>query len=78
MDEDEQVTILASRSYMGNHRYGLSTESLARFGKPLAKLNQEEKATLVALTHAPSIYLKSPKRLEKRKKWLLQEFKNGS
>jgi hypothetical protein len=78
MDEEEQVAILVSRSYMGNHCYGFSAESLSRFDKPLAMLNQEEEASLVALTHAPSIYQKSPERLNKRKEWLLKELRNGS
>lgn len=57
MSEDEQVTIIISRSYMGNGRYGYSAESVSRFGRPLSQLSQEELIALVAITHAPSLYL---------------------
>jgi membrane carboxypeptidase/penicillin-binding protein len=76
MSEEEQVTLIASRSYMGNHRYGLSVESRARFGRPLNELSLEEMATLVAIISAPSLYLLSPERLNTRKEWLIQEFLN--
>lgn len=76
MSEEEQVTLIASRSYMGNHRYGLSVESRARFGRPLNELSLEEMATLVAISSAPSLYLSSPERLNTRKEWLIQEFLN--
>ncbi len=76
MSEEEQVTIIASRSYMGNNRYGFSNEARARFERPLNELSLEEMATLVAISSAPSLYLSSPERLSTRKEWLIQEFQN--
>lgn len=78
MSDEEQVTLIASRSYMGNNRYGLSVEAKARFGRPLTELNLEEMATLVAISSAPSLYISSPERLNTRKEWLILEFRNGS
>lgn len=78
LNEDEQVALIASQAYMGNDRVGFSSEALARFGRPLAGLNEEQEATLVARSHAPSVYVKSPDRLHERKAWLLREMRKGS
>ena len=78
LSEQEQVTIIASHSYMGNARYGFSTESTARFNKPLSSLSTAEIATVVALTKAPSLYASSPERLAQRRDWLLSTLSNGS
>jgi len=78
MSEEEQVTLIISRSYMGNSRYGYFAESTSRFGHPLSELSLEELATLVAISHAPSLYLSSTERLNARKEWLIHEYKNGS
>lgn len=78
MSQEEQVTLIVSRSYMGNNRYGFSDEAKARFGRPLTELSLEELATLVVFSSAPSLYLSSPERLNTRKEWLIQELRNGS
>ena len=78
LSEDEQVTLITSRSYMGNNRYGFSAEAQARFGRQLTELNQEEVAILVAISSAPSLYLSSPELLRTRTEWLINNLQNGS
>ena len=78
LDEREQFAIIAGNSYMGLERYGFAAEATARFGKPLALLNEEELATLVVLLHAPSMYQENPELLLKRRDRLvgkIQEYR---
>ncbi len=77
LSEHEQLTLIASRSDMGNGRYGYSAEALARFQRPLSSLSLPEAATLVALTYSPSVYDSSPVRLIRRRDWLLRQMQNG-
>jgi hypothetical protein len=72
-DERQQITLIASLNYMGNNRFGMSTESLARFNRPMSALSRDELATLVAITHSPSWYASSPELLNKRKEFLLTQ-----
>jgi membrane carboxypeptidase/penicillin-binding protein PbpC len=76
LSEQERLTLIASRSWMGNGRYGYSAEALARFQRPLSSLSLAEAATLVALAHSPSLFASSPERLARRRDWLLRQMQN--
>jgi len=76
LSEQERLTLIASRSSMGNGRYGYSAEALVRFQRPLSSLSLPEAATLVALTHSPSLFASSPERLARRRDWLLHQMQN--
>lgn len=54
LSEQEQLAIIASRSYLGHDHYGFSAEAQARYGRPLSALSQHEAATLVALSRHPA------------------------
>jgi hypothetical protein len=56
LSEHEQVTLIASRSYMGRDMRGYSAASQAIFKRPLALLSLEEAATLVAIPHCVNCY----------------------
>lgn len=77
LTEQEQMTLIASRSYMGNGRYGFSAEAMARFQHPLSEASLSELSTLVALTHSPTAYASSPERLAQRRDWLLSQVQSG-
>ena len=53
LPEQEQLSIIASRSYLGHGRYGYSATAHALYGRPLSALSQEEAATLVVLSRYP-------------------------
>lgn len=76
LSEQERLTLIASRSWMGNGRHGYSAEALVRFGRPLSSLSLPEAATLFALTHSPSLYASSPSQLARRRDWLLRQVQN--
>lgn len=76
LSEQERLTLIASRSWMGNGRYGYSAEALVRFGRPLSSLSLPEAATLVALAHSPSLFASSSERLARRRDWLLRQMQN--
>jgi membrane peptidoglycan carboxypeptidase len=67
----EMQAAFLSQAYMGPDVTGFAAASKRYFGSPLQKVSREQAARLVAITHAPSIYLASPERLEKRAKLLL-------
>lgn len=71
VSHQEMQTAFLSQSYMGPEVTGFSAASERYFGSPLQRLSLEQAAKLVAIAHAPSIYLVSPERLERRAKLLL-------
>ena len=77
LPRERQVAVVVSWSYMGNDRYGYSSEAVARYGRSLSVLSLDELATVVALNHAPEWYSSSPERLAKRRDWLLSRIREG-
>jgi len=73
LDEHEQFALIAANSYMGHERFGFATEAIARFGKPLASLNDEELATLVVLPHSPSMFQEETELLQIRRDRLMEK-----
>jgi membrane carboxypeptidase/penicillin-binding protein PbpC len=75
--EREQITIIASRSYMGRDMRGFSAASLAIFNRPLALLSLEEAATLVAIPRCPNCFHNGRKDWAVRRDWLLSRLQAG-
>lgn len=69
-DKSQMYGIYCSLSYNGVDQ-GLSSFANREFGKPLGQLSPMQAATTVAITHAPTLYLKDRKRLAKRARALL-------
>ena len=55
-----------------NSDEGLNDFARREFGKPLSALTPMQAATTVAITRAPSIYLRDRGQLEQRANWLLE------
>ncbi|MBB5878531.1 MULTISPECIES: transglycosylase domain-containing protein [unclassified Xanthomonas] len=69
-DKSQMYGIYATLSYNGQD-HGLSSFSHREFGKPLSQLSPMQAAATVAITHAPTIYLRDRDRLEKHARTLL-------
>lgn len=82
LTEQEQFALLASQSHMNEGRIGISAESMARFGKPPSALSFDEEFTVASLVFSPYVEQRprdlEPERIERRRKWLLQRYENGS
>lgn len=72
LSDQELTSFLLSRSYMGPDTRGFAQASLRHLGVPLESVDRAQAARLVAIAHAPSIYLVSPERLARRVAWLLE------
>jgi hypothetical protein len=70
LSEREQITLIASRSYMGRDMTGYSAASQAIFNRPLASLSLEEAATLVAIPGCPNCFHRGS---TVRRDWLLSQ-----
>lgn len=74
-----ELTVLwADAAYFGYTPAGIGAASLQRFSKTTGQLSSEELAELVALAHAPSMYMRDSQRLAKRKRWLLERSDGGA
>jgi hypothetical protein len=82
LSEQEQLTLLASQSFMNQGRIGIAAEAQARFGRPLSSLSLEEEATIASLVFSPYVPTRtadlSPLRNENRRTWLLSKYKKDS
>lgn len=78
LSEQEQIALIASRSYVGAQQHGLSVAAGSLFHQPLPALNSAEAATVVALPHAPSYYSRHPEVLAERRDLLLARLKGSS
>jgi len=71
VSHQEVQTAFLSQAYMGPGVTGFAAASERYLGSPLQHVSLEQAARLVAITHAPSLYLANPERLEQRAKLLL-------
>jgi len=71
LSERDQITLIVSRSYMGQDMTGFSAASQAVFNRPLALLSLEEAATLVAIPHCASCFHNKRKGWDVRRDYLL-------
>ncbi|MCI2244332.1 transglycosylase domain-containing protein [Xanthomonas sp. PPL568] len=69
-DKSQMYGIYCSLSYNGVDQ-GLSSFANREFGKPLSQLSPMQAATAVAITHAPTLYLRDRNRLAQRARALL-------
>lgn len=69
-DESHMYGLYCILSYNGTD-HGLSSFANREFGKPLSQLSPLQAATTVAVTHAPTIYLKDRDKLGRRARTLL-------
>jgi hypothetical protein len=72
----EEVIGLYSTLVYNGQGHGINALALRMYGKPLSQLSEEEAATVVAVSWAPMVYLKSPARLNKRRDLLLSRIRN--
>jgi hypothetical protein len=81
LDEQEQFALIAANSYMGqqrgHERFGFGAEAMARFGKPLTSLNDNELATLVVLPRSPSMFQEEPEVLQICRDRLLEKIQGN-
>lgn len=70
IDKSKMYGIYCSLSYNGVDQ-GLSSFANREFGKPLTQLSPMQAATTVAITHAPTLYLRDRNRLDQRARALL-------
>ncbi|KMM74943.1 hypothetical protein ACP93_14170 [Xanthomonas sp. NCPPB 1128] len=70
IDRSQMYGIYCSLSYNGLNQ-GLSSFANREFGKPLSQLSPMQAATTVAITHAPTLYLRDRNRLDQRARALL-------
>ncbi|MBO9873474.1 MULTISPECIES: transglycosylase domain-containing protein [Xanthomonas] len=70
IDKSQMYGIYCSLSYNGVDQ-GLSSFANRAFGKPLSQLSPMQAATTVAITHAPTLYLRDRNRLAQRARTLL-------
>jgi hypothetical protein len=73
LSEQEQITIIASRSYMGFDHLGFSAAAMSLYTRPLSSLSTSEAASIVALPFAPSHYINHPEALAKKRDSLLMK-----
>lgn len=78
LTEQEQLTLYLAQVHTGKDLKGFSSTAQVIFNKPLSALSPQEAATIAALPHAPSIFVKSSERLAKRREYLLSKLENGS
>lgn len=69
--ESELYGLYATLAYNGTDN-GLSNFALRQYGQPLSHLSPAQAATTVAITHAPSLYIRDPERLAQRANALLE------
>ncbi|MBO9880722.1 transglycosylase domain-containing protein [Xanthomonas sp. D-109] len=69
-DKSQMYGIYCSLTYNGVD-HGLSSFADREFGKPLSQLSPMQAATTVAITHAPTLYLRDRNRLTQRARTLL-------
>ncbi|MCC4591375.1 transglycosylase domain-containing protein [Xanthomonas campestris pv. cannae] len=69
-DKSQMYGIYCSLSYNGVD-HGLNSFANREFGKPLGQLSPMQAATTVAVTHAPTLYLRDRNRLAQRARTLL-------
>jgi membrane peptidoglycan carboxypeptidase len=77
LSEREQITLIASRSYMGQGMRGYSAASQALFNRPLALLSLEEAATLVAIPYCASCFHSKREGWEVRRDAILSRLQAG-
>lgn len=71
-DRDEREALFATLAWNGKD-YGLDRYARRTYGRSLSELTSREAATVVAWTHAPSVYLHNPERLVLRTEYLLRQ-----
>jgi hypothetical protein len=71
LGKEKMYGLYASLAYNGTD-YGLNSYAMREFGRPLSQLPPADAARVVAVTHAPSIYLRDPGRLDQRAAMLLE------
>ncbi|WP_454832673.1 hypothetical protein [Pseudoxanthomonas wuyuanensis] len=76
-DKSQMYGLYAVLSYNGTD-YGLSNFAGREYGKPLSRLSSLQAATTVAVTHAPSAYLRSRGRLDMRARVLLEKYRHAA
>jgi hypothetical protein len=69
-DKPQMYGLYSTLSYNGTD-HGLSNFANREFGKPLSQLSPMQAATTVAITRAPTIYLRDRARLAERAQVLL-------
>jgi hypothetical protein len=69
--EMETKALFLSQSYMGPGVYGFSRAATQYIGVPLDRVDLMQAAKLVAIAHAPNLYLDNPERLNRRIDWLM-------
>ncbi len=68
--ESEFYGLYATLAYNGTD-HGLSNFALRQYGQPLSLLSPAQAAATVAVTHAPTLYMRDPGRLAQRANTLL-------
>jgi len=71
LSDHQIVAAYLSRAYMGPGVRGFARASERYLNVPLDSLDAAQAAKLVAIAYAPSAYLDSPERLERRTQYLL-------
>jgi hypothetical protein len=77
LSEQQQITLIASREYMGAGLRGFSAASQSLFGRPLQSLSLSEAATIVVLPRAPNQYRARPELFTKRRDFLLSKLQSA-
>lgn len=70
--EPELYGLYATLAYNGTDN-GLSNFALRQYGQPLSHLSPTQAAVTVAITHAPTLYIRDPDRLTQRANTLLDK-----
>jgi membrane peptidoglycan carboxypeptidase len=71
LSQSEVEVAFLSQAYMGPGVRGFDQASKQYLGAGLQDLSTKQAAKLVAIVHAPTAYLASPERLERRAQYLL-------
>ena len=71
LSQEEQIKIIAARTYLGDNIIGFPQAAQAMFKKPLSELSTSELATLVFLMKSPNYYRESPESLARGRDYLL-------
>lgn len=76
LKDSEVYGLYATLSYNGTD-YGLSNFGLRQYGRPMNNLAPMQAATTVAMTHAPTLYIRDPDRLAKRANALMEKVRQA-
>jgi membrane carboxypeptidase/penicillin-binding protein len=74
LSEAEKLTVILSRSFTGEGRWGASASCRALFGHELSKLTRDEAAAFVALTEHPG-FIGRPTEFARRKQELISSYR---